>query len=345
MTAPADPDRYSRQVLFDKIGEEGQKRLLASSAVVVGCGALGSVSASILVRSGVGRVRIIDRDVVEASNLQRQFLYDEDDLRSLKPKAIAARDHLAIANSSVIVEGIVADLGPDNAVELLKGFNLIVDGTDNFETRFLVNDVSVRHGIPWIYAACIGSYGVTMNIIPGETACLRCLMETAPDPGTTPTCDTAGIIAPIVSLIASFQAAEAIKYLCGRAEEMSDSLLSVDAWTQVVTRVEVPRGGGRRRCATCDGMEFEYLSGRGTRPAVMCGRNAVQITPSGRSMVDLPALAERLRAAGTVEMSPFLIRFTAGGCALTIFPDGRAIVAGTNDPAAARALYSRYVGA
>ncbi len=345
MNPPEPGDRYSRQVLFDRIGEEGQKRLLASKATVVGCGALGSVTASILARAGVGKIRIVDRDVVEESNLQRQFLYDEEDLRALKPKAIAARDHLRAANSKIEVEAVVADLCPDNAVRILTGCDLILDGTDNFETRFLINDVSVRHGIPWIYAACLGSYGLTMNIIPGVTACLRCLMESPPEPGTTPTCDTAGIIAPIVSLIASFQSAEALKHLSGRGEEMSDALLSVDAWTQVVTRVEVPKGGGRRRCATCDGMEFEYLSGKGTRPAVLCGRNAVQITPTGRGSLDLPALAERLRAAGIVETSAFLLRFTAGGCAMTIFPDGRAIVAGTQDPAAARALYARYIGA
>ncbi|MBI3447488.1 MAG: ThiF family adenylyltransferase [Acidobacteria bacterium] len=344
MSAQAD-GRYSRQVLFKPIGDEGQRRLGAARAAVVGVGATGSVTASILARAGVGALRLIDRDVIDESNLQRQFLYTEDDLRALKPKAIAARDHLRAANSTVALEAVVEDLGPDNAVRLLTGVDLILDGTDNFETRFLMNDVAVRHGIPWIYTACLGAYGVTMTIVPGETACLRCLMETPPDLGSTPTCDTAGVIAPIVAIIASFQAAEALKILSGSSSETSDALLSVDAWTQKVTRVRVPRGGGRRRCAACDGMEFEFLAGRGTRPAAICGRNAVQIMPSTRGALDLAALAARLGAAGQVERSEFMLRFTAPGCQLSIFPDGRAIVAGTSDPAAARALYARYVGA
>lgn len=345
MEEPTRGDRYSRQVLFEGIGEEGQRRLRAGSAVVVGLGALGSVSASILARAGVGRLRLVDRDVVEESNLQRQFLYTEEDVRLLKPKAVAARDHLAAANSEVSLEAAVVDVNPDNAVRLLTGADVVVDGTDNFETRFLINDVAVRHGFPWIYAACLGAYGVTMNIVPGETACLRCLMEEAPAPGTTPTCDTAGIIAPIVSLIASVQAAEAIKLLCGASDAMSGSLLSVDLWTQSISRLDVPRGGGRRRCPTCDGLEFEYLSGKGTRSAVLCGRDAVQITPAEKGALDLGALAERLRASVPVRLSPFVLRFEAEGCALTVFPDGRAIIAGTKDPGAARAIYSRYVGA
>jgi molybdopterin/thiamine biosynthesis adenylyltransferase len=286
----------------------------------------------------------VDRDLVEESNLQRQFLFTEEDVRALKPKAVAAREHLLAANSSVDIEALVEDLNPGNAVRLLTGTELILDGTDNFEARFLINDVSIRHGVPWIYAACLGAYGVTMNILPGETACLRCLMESPPAPGTVPTCDTAGIIAPIVSIVASVQATEAIKYLSGRSEEMSSTLLSVDAWSQSVTRIEVPRGGGRRRCAACDGLEFEYLSGKGARSAVLCGRNAVQILPSVRGMLDLAELAGRLGGSGEVERSPFLLRFRAEGWAMTIFPDGRAIVDGTTDLAAARTLYARYVG-
>jgi adenylyltransferase/sulfurtransferase len=312
--------------------------------VIVGCGALGSVSASILVRAGVGRVSLIDRDVIDESNLQRQLLYTEEDLRALKPKAIAARDHLRAANGSVVVEAAVADLAPDNAVELLAGHDLILDGTDNFETRFLLNDVSIRHEIPWIYAACLGAYGVVMNVVPGSTACLRCLMESPPPPGTTATCDTAGIIAPIVTLIASVQAAEALKLLSGRSDEMVDGLFSVDLWSRRIHSVEVPRGGGRRRCAACDGLEFEYLAGKGTRSATLCGRNAVQVMPSSRTSLDLDRLAGRLAAAGAVERSAFLLRFEADGCRLSVFPDGRAIVAGTSDVAAARTLYARYIG-
>lgn len=337
--------RYSRQILFGGIGEEGQARLRGATAVVVGCGALGSFSASLLARAGVGRLRLIDRDVVEESNLQRQILFTESDIRDLKPKAIAARDHLAAADSSIALEAVVADLGPDNAVSLLAGAGVVVDGTDNFEARFLVNDVSIRHGIPWIYGACLGAYGVTMTIVPGETACLRCLMEEAPPPGTVPTCDTVGVIGPIVGAIASIQAAEALKILSGKGEAIRSDLLSLDLWTGGVSRVEVPRGGGRRRCPACDGLELEYLSGKGARPAVLCGRNAVQVTPEGRAPIDLDGLARRLGGAGRVELSPFLVRFTAPGCEMTIFPDGRAIVAGTRDPSAARALYARYVGA
>ncbi len=345
LSTPPRGGKYSRQVLFDGIGEAGQERLGRSSAVIVGCGALGAVTSSILVRAGVGRVRLIDRDVIDESNLQRQILYTEEDLLALKPKAIAARDHLRKANGSVAVEAVVADLGPDNAVDLLTGHDVIVDGTDNFETRFLINDVSIRHDIPWIYAACLGAYGVSMNIIPGETACLRCLMESPPPPGTTATCDTAGVIAPIVTLIASVQAAEAMKLLAGRSEEMIDGLFSVDLWSRRVHSVEVPRGGGRRRCAACDGLEFEFLSGRGTRPAALCGRDAVQVMPSTRTTLDLETLARRLEAAGNVERSPFLLRLVVDGCTLSVFPDGRAIVAGTTDVAAARSLYSRYIGA
>jgi adenylyltransferase/sulfurtransferase len=345
MTDPRAGGRYSRQVLFEGIGQEGQGRISGSSAVVVGCGALGSVSSAILVRAGVGRVRLIDRDVIEESNLQRQLLFTEEDLRSLKPKAVAARDHLALANSTVSVESVVADFGPDNAVELLRGFDVIIDGTDNFEARFLINDISVRHDIPWIYGACLGAYGVCMSILPGSTACLRCLMESPPPPGSAATCDTAGIIAPIIATIASIQAAEALKLLAGREDDMQDGLFSIDIWSRRTQTVSVPRGGGRRRCMTCDGLEFEYLAGKGSRSAVLCGRDAVQVMPSGRGMLDLGILAERLAAAGTVERSEFMLKFRTEGCTLTIFPDGRAIVAGVTDPASARTLYSRYVGA
>ncbi|HKY33356.1 MAG TPA: ThiF family adenylyltransferase [Candidatus Polarisedimenticolia bacterium] len=342
-------ERYSRQILFPPIGEQGQERLSSSTAVVVGCGALGSVSASCLVRAGVGSVRIVDRDFVETSNLQRQFLFDEDDVRSMKPKALAAAEKLSRANASVRVEGVVSDVGPETVVDLVRGASLIVDGTDNFETRFLINEVSVRHGVPWIYAACLGGYGLTMNVLPGDTACLRCVMESAPPPGSVPTCDTAGILGPVVSIIAGLQSVEAIKYLSGNVEAMSRELVSLDAWTGVVTRLEVPRSGGRRRCETCDGMEFPYLSGRGTRSAVLCGRNAVQVMPEHGGALDLAGLAARLRGvpgvAAGVQDSRFLVRFQADGLQVSVFPDGRAIVTGTKDPSAARGVYARYVGA
>jgi len=346
--APPDSERYSRQILFPFIGVEGQRKISASSAVVVGCGALGSVTASLLARAGVGRLRVIDRDFVEVSNLQRQVLFDEDDAREARPKAAAAADKLSRVNPSIEVEGIVTDVNPDNVVDLTRGFSLILDGTDNFETRFLLNDVSVRHDIPWIYAACLGSYGLTMNILPGETACLSCVMESAPPPGSVPTCDTAGILGPVVSIVSGLQSTEALKLLSGNREALSRELVSIDGWTQVMTRVEVPRGGGRRRCATCDGLEFLWLSGRGSRSTTICGRNAVQVLPEGGGVLDMEALAARLAASGSareVARTRFLIRFEAEGLKVAVFPDGRAIVTGTKEPGVARGLYARYIGA
>ncbi len=343
--APGRPDgRYARQVLLPPIGEKGQERIQAARVAVAGCGALGCVSTSLLARAGVGTLRLIDRDFVDRSNLQRQILFDEQDVTEMTPKAIAAATKLSRANPTIRIEPHVTDLDPSNAVDLLTGVDLILDGTDNFETRFLINDVSVRHDIPWIYTACLATYGLTMNILPGETACLRCLMETAPPPGSVPTCDTAGVLGPIVSVIAGIQAAEAIKFLSGNVEAMSRDLVSVDVWSGSVTRVHVPRGGGRRRCATCDGLEFAALSGRGTRTTTLCGRNAVQVRPEGRARCDLGALAERISASVPVESSPHLLRFRVEGLEISVFADGRAIVTGTQDAAVARGVYSRYVG-
>jgi molybdopterin-synthase adenylyltransferase len=338
-------ERYSRQILYPAIGDAGQARISSSSVVVVGCGALGSVSASLMARAGVGRLRIIDRDFVEISNLQRQFLFDEDDVREMKPKALAAAGRLSRVNSAISVEGIVSDVNPDTIVDLVRGFSLILDGTDNFETRFLINDVSVRHDIPWIYAACLGSYGLTMNILPGETACLRCVMESAPPPGSVPTCDTAGILGPLVSIISGLQGIEALKLLSGNREEMGRDLLSIDAWTRIMTRVEVPRSGGRRRCGTCDGLEFEYLSGKGSRSVTICGRNAVQVTPESRTPLSLQDLASRLPESVSPQTTKFMLRFTTENLQVAVFPDGRAIITGTKDPAVARGVYARYIGA
>jgi len=234
-------------------------------------------------------------------------------------------------------------LGP--VVALLQDVDLILDGTDNFETRFLINDVSVRHDVAWIYTACLGSYGLTMNILPGRTACLRCLMESAPAPGSVPTCDTAGILGPVVALIAGLQCTEALKFLSGNEDKMSRHLVSIDAWTGVTTRLEVPRSGGRRRCETCDGLQFEFLSGKGSRSVTLCGRNAVQVTPEAKGALDLAELASRLPADLGARVSRFLLRFEVGDLAVAVFPDGRAIITGTRDKAAARGLYARYVGA
>jgi len=338
-------ERYSRQILDPHIGEAGQETIAAADVVIVGCGALGSVSASLMARAGVGRLRIIDRDFVEASNLQRQLLFDEQDVSEMKPKALAAAEKLSKINSTIKVEALVADVNPDTIVDLVRGATLILDGTDNFETRFLINDVSVRHDIPWIYAACLSTYGVTMNILPGETACLRCVMETAPPPGSVPTCDTAGILGPVVSIIAGLQCTEALKLLSGNREAMSRELVSLDAWTHEMTRVVIPKGGGRRRCETCDGLEFTFLSGRGSRSATLCGRNAVQVAPEGRAALNLSDLASRLSGSLPVQVTRFLLRFDVDGVQVSVFPDGRAIVSGTKDPAVARGIYARYIGA
>lgn len=344
MRESGSTERHSRQILCAGIGEEGQRKIAASSAVIAGCGALGAASASLLARAGVGRMRIIDRDFVETSNLQRQILFDEQDVREMKPKALAAAERLSAVDSSLSIEGVVADLNPDNAVDLLKGFDLILDGTDNFETRFLINDVSVRHDIPWIYAACLATYGLTMNVLPGETACLRCLMESAPPPGSVATCDTAGVLGPVAVIISGLQCIEALKLLSGNREAMSRELVSIDAWTLALTRVEIPRSGGRKRCETCDGMEFTFLSGKGSRSTTMCGRDAVQVTPEGRAGLSLDELATRLSGVVEVTSTRFLLRFDVDGLRVSVFPDGRAIVAGTKDPAVARSIYARYVG-
>jgi adenylyltransferase/sulfurtransferase len=256
---------------------------------------------------------------------------------------------LSSINSDISVDGVVADVTPETVVDLVAGASLILDGTDNFETRFLINDVSIRHGIPWIYAACLSSYGLTMNILPGETACLRCVMDSAPPPGSVPTCDTAGILGPVVAIVAGLQSAEALKYLSGNADSMSRHLVSIDAWTQAMTRLSIPRSGGRRRCETCDGLQFDYLSGRGSRSVTLCGRNAVQVASESRAPVSLPELASRLPAEAGARTTPFLLRFSVvhnqDELSVSVFTDGRAIVTGTVDPAVARSIYARYVGA
>jgi molybdopterin/thiamine biosynthesis adenylyltransferase len=335
--------RYSRQVLFAGIGEQGQERLLASSAVLVGCGAIGAAAANLLVRAGVGRLRIVDRDFVEPSNLQRQTLFDEADARDALPKAVAAERKLRSLNSSVTVEGVVADINPHNAEELFAGFDLILDGTDNFETRFLVNDFAVRAGIPWIYAAAVASYGLTMAIRPGVTACLACLLATGRDAqGLEETCDTVGVLGPIVNLIASLEVAEAVKLLAGREAALHGRLISCDVWSGRFQSVHVPRNS---QCTVCVRREFAYLDGQAQPHITMCGRDSVQIHARGRAL-DLGMLKNRL--APTVEdvrHNEFLLRFRVAPYEMTVFADGRAILKGTKDPAVARSLYARYIGA
>jgi adenylyltransferase/sulfurtransferase len=333
-------DRYSRQMLFAGIGAEGQNRLLQSRVAVVGCGATGSAMASLLARSGVGMLRILDRDYVEPSNLQRQSLFDEADARDSLPKAIAAARQIARFNSQIVVEPHVADLTPANVEALLEGVDLILDGTDNFETRYLVNDYAVKNSVVWIYAAGVGSYAVTLNILPGETACLACVF---PDPprGMVETCETAGILNSTVNLVASIAATEALKFLVGAQSKMRRTLLSWDVWNN--ERAEVGAARPRPGCRACGERNFVHLAGEGRPHITLCGRNSVQIHEQQRP-VDFTEMMTRLRPHGTVRHNEFVLKFWHEPYEMTLFPDGRAIIKGTTDTAIARSLYARYVG-
>ena len=344
---PEQHEKYSRQILFAGIGEAGQERLLGASAVLVGCGALGTVAGNLLVRAGVGRLRIIDRDFVEPSNLQRQTLFDEADARAALPKAVAAERRLRAINSGVEVEGIVSDLTPRNAVELLSGFDVLLDGTDNFETRLLLNDAAISLNIPWIYAAVVGSYGLTMTIRPGETACLACLLEhgegLAAAAGSEATCDTVGVLNAAVGTIASIESAEAIKLLAGKPEALHGRLVACDVWTGQFQSIRVARDPA---CRACVQREFKFLAGEAQPHLTLCGRDSVQIHERGRRL-DLGELGRRLAAAAATEVrhNEFLLQFRVPPYQLTVFADGRAIIKGTKDPAVARSLYARYIGA
>ena len=332
-------DRYSRQVLFKEIGAEGQKRLSESRVVIVGCGATGSALASLLARSGVGTLRILDRDYVEPSNLQRQTLFDENDARESVPKAIAAARQIARFNSQIIVEPHVADLIPSNVEALLGNCDLILDGTDNFETRYLVNDHAVKNSVAWIYAAAVGSYAVTMNILPGETACLACIFPESPR-GTVETCETAGILNSAVNLVASIAASEALKFLVGARSKMRRTLISWDVWTN--EKAELAALQPREGCRACS-RDFIHLAGEGRPHITMCGRNSVQIHEQQRP-VDFAELSARLLPHGQVRHNEFVLKFWREPYEMTLFPDGRAIIKGTTDTAIARSLYARFVG-
>lgn len=309
----------------------------------MGCGAIGASAAQLLARAGVGRLRVIDRDFVEPSNLQRQVLFDENDARQSLPKAIAAAKKLQQLNSDIEIDGVVSDVTPQNVEQLLNGFDLILDGTDNFETRLLLNDFAIQAGRPWIYAAAVGSYGLMFAVRPGLTACLACLLET-PDAGPMleETCDTIGVLGPVVSLVASLEAAEALKILSGRADALHDRLLSCDVWSGRMQSIAVARNS---QCRACVRHEYSYLLGESQPHITMCGRDSVQIHERRRAL-DLAALGERLSAAGvTVKKNDFLVKFAVRPYEITVFQDGRAIVKGTTDPAIARSLYARYIGA
>ena len=335
-------DRYSRQVLFGGIGTEGQKRLAAGRVALVGCGATGSALASLLARSGVGSLRIIDRDFVEPSNLQRQTLFEEEDAAESLPKAIAAAKRISAFNSEVIVESQVEDLTPANIHALLGGVDLILDGTDNFETRYLINDYAVENSFPWIYTAAIGSYGVTLNVLPGETACLACLFPHTPQ-GPLETCETSGILNTAVNVVASIAATEAIKLLVGgeAREKLRTSLWSFDVWSN--NHAEIKADHPRAGCRTCMGRDFFHLAGEGRPHITMCGRNSVQIHQRKRP-IDFSDMQRRLSSHGAVRHNEFVLKFWRDPYEMTLFPDGRAIIKGTTDPAVARSLYARYIG-
>jgi molybdopterin-synthase adenylyltransferase len=334
----AERERYSRQILFAGIGESGQEALLHSHVAVVGCGALGSFQAAALARAGVGTLTIVDRDYVEPSNLHRQWLFDESDAAEGLPKAAAAARRLAAINSSVTVRPMISDLTQANVEELIGGAALILDGTDNFETRFLINDFAVSRGIPWIYGAAVASYGIAMPVIPGRTACLRCVYPEPPG-GAQPTCETAGVLNVVVSAVASIQVADALKILCGR-DDIRARITTVEMWDGGIRQIEAPPRD--LDCPCCGRREFPYLAESSRAPVTLCGRNAVQV--AGRSAIDLADLAARLTPLGTVRANEYAVRFICAPYEMTIFADGRAIVKGAGDTAVARSLYARYIG-
>lgn len=367
----SDLHRYHRQALLHGIGEDGQRRLLDAQALIVGCGALGSCIADTLTRAGVGTITIVDRDLVELTNLQRQILFDENDVRDALPKAEAARRKLARINSGITVNAHVDDFSPRTAETYLDGVDIILDGLDNFETRYLLNDIAVSRGIAYLYGGAVGTNGMTMPILPHPrartndvsravkwsadqaTPCLRCIFPQAPPPGTSPTCDTIGVLGPVVSIVAAFQCAAAIKLLTANIDRLDRRILSFDLWTNQLRSFELAPAP-LDDCPCCARGEFEYLHGTSSSRAVsLCGRDAVQITPAaGNGSIDLSDLAERLKSHGSFTVTPFLLRgrFSAetgengSPMELTLFPDGRAIIKGTTEPDLARTIYARYVG-
>ena len=335
-------DRYSRQILFSGIGDEGQRRLRAARVLIVGCGALGSAHAESLARAGVGHLRLVDRDFVEPSNLQRQTMFTESDAEKHLPKVIAAANHLREINSEVEVEPHIVDVNHSNIERLVEGCDVVLDGTDNFSVRYLINDACVKHNINWIYGAAVGSYGVTMTIRPHETACLRCVFEEAPPAGSAPTCDTAGVIMPIISVVSAVQVSEAFKLITGRLEDLHRSLMQFDVWRNEWRKIGP--GTPRADCPTCALALYETLSNVSEGAAVLCGRDAIQISPSQPTRVNFSSLAERLRRAGEVKFNEYLLRFKTGNFELTVFQDARSIIRGTDEIAVARSLYAKYIG-
>jgi adenylyltransferase/sulfurtransferase len=336
-------ERYSRQILFSGIGKEGQSRLLKSRALIVGCGALGSAQAESLARAGVGKLRIADRDFVESSNLQRQTMFTERDAAERIPKAVAAANHIKELNAEIEVESEIVDVNHSNIERLVKDCDVVLDGTDNFATRYLINDACVKHKVNWIYGAAVGSYGVTMTIRPHQTPCLRCVFEAAPPAASAPTCDTAGVIMPIISVVAAVQVAEALKILVGQTENLHGSLMQFDVWRNEWRKINP--GQPSPDCPTCGLLRFETLEAASEEfAAVLCGRDAVQISPSQATRINFEELAHRLQATGEVKYNNYLLRFRTGEFELTVFQDARSIIRGTNEVTTARSLYAKYIG-
>jgi molybdopterin/thiamine biosynthesis adenylyltransferase len=336
--------RYARQIVFPGVGEAGQRALLKSRVTVIGVGATGSVLANHLARAGVGFLRLIDRDFIELNNLQRQLLYDEEDIAALLPKAVAAARKLRRINSTIAIEELVTEVTPANIAGFISDADLVMDGTDNFATRYLINDICVKLGKPWVYCGVIGACGMTMTIRPHRSPCLRCVMGELPAPGTVPTCDVAGIVGPIVTLMGSIAAAEAIKLIVGCGTP-NNGMIYADLWEGSFDRFEL--GGPRPDCPTCGRAEYPFLAAEtGARATSLCGRDAVQVSVLGARHLDLRALADRLRTAGvgTIQCNPYLLRAEIDGYEFTVFGDGRAIIKGTADEARASTLYARYIG-
>jgi adenylyltransferase/sulfurtransferase len=338
-------ERYSRQILFTGIGREGQTKLAESRAVIIGCGALGAMHAEMLARAGVGHLRVVDRDFIEESNLQRQIMFEERDVVDRLPKAIAAAARINRINSEVEVEPVVKDVNYTNVEELIADADVVLDGTDNFEARYLLNDAALKLSKPWVYGAAVGAYGMQMTIRPGATPCLRCVFPEAPPPGTSPTCDTAGVILPIIATVSSFQVAEALKLLTGQLDKLHGGLMQFDLWENNGARLNLDGLRERSDCRACQQGHYDFLQARGGQLVTsLCGRDAVQISPAIKAQVDFADLAEHLRGVGKVSYNRFLLRFTVDGCEVTVFPDARSVIKGTDDLAVARSIYARYIG-
>ena len=336
-------NRYSRQILFNRIRKSGQEKLLNSRVLLVGCGALGASHAEILARAGIGFLRIVDRDFVEFSNLQRQTLFSENDAKERLPKAVAAKNRIKEINSEIEVEAIIADVNNSNVESFVKDVDLVLDGTDNFQIRYLVNDACVKLNKTWIYGAAVSSYGTTMTIIPNETPCLRCIFEEIPNAGSAPTCDMAGVIQPIITSISAIQTTEALKILTGKTDKLHRSLMQIDVWENVWRKIKL--GEANADCVCCGQKKFEFLDAENADFfTALCGRDAVQIQPQNSNGIDLKQLAEKLKNSGEIKLNEYLLRLTVEKYELTVFKDARAIIRGTDDISTARSVYARYIG-